>query len=152
MIAMLASGFSVLALALAAVGLYGILSYAVTRRTPEIGVRMALGARRGDVLRMIFGEVLRLVAIGVAIAIPVAFLGGKLVNGMLFGVSVTDPAAMLITAGFSWPWQPSPFFCRHAGRRAWIRWPPFEAIDAFANPLVRGLLRGAGVESASSGC
>ena len=98
MIAVLASGFGALALVLAAVGLYGILSYAVTRRTPEIGIRMALGAKRVDVLRMILSEVLRIVAIGVAIAIPVVFACGKLVAGMLFGVSVMDPVAILIAA------------------------------------------------------
>ena len=98
MIALLASGFGALALVLAAVGLYGILSYAVTRRTPEIGVRMALGAKRADVLRMILSEVLRIVAIGVAIAVPVVFACGKLVAGMLFGVSVMDPAAIVIAA------------------------------------------------------
>jgi ABC-type antimicrobial peptide transport system permease subunit len=98
MIALLASGFGVLALVLAAVGLYGILSYAVTRRTPEIGVRMALGAKRADVLRMIFSEVLRIVVIGIAVAIPIVFACRKLLAGMLFGVSVMDPAAMVIAA------------------------------------------------------
>ena len=97
-IALLASAFGVFALVLAAVGLYGILSYSVTRRTPEIGVRMALGAKRGDVLRMILGQVLRIVAIGMAIAIPLVFVGGKLVAGMLFGVSVMNPAAIVIAA------------------------------------------------------
>jgi predicted permease len=98
MIALLASGFGALALVLAAVGLYGILSYAVTRRTPEIGVRMALGARRADVLRMIFGEVLRILTVGMVIAIPAVFVCGKLLAGMLFGVSVMDPAAIGIAA------------------------------------------------------
>lgn len=98
MIALLASGFGALALVLAALGLYGILSYAVTRRTPEIGVRMALGANRADVLRMIFNEVLRIVALGIAVAIPAVFACGKLVAGMLFGVSVMDPAAIGIAA------------------------------------------------------
>jgi ABC-type antimicrobial peptide transport system permease subunit len=98
MIALLASGFGALALVLAALGLYGILSYAVTRRTPEIGVRMALGAKRADVLRMIFNEVLRIVALGIAVAIPAVFACGKLVAGMLFGVSVMDPAAIGIAA------------------------------------------------------
>ena len=98
MIALLASVFSVLALVLAAVGLYGIQSYAVTRRTAEIGVRMALGASRSGVLRMIFGEALRLISIGIAIAVPVAFAGGKLVTGMLFGVSAKDPAAVIVSS------------------------------------------------------
>ncbi len=97
-IAMLASGFSLLALLLAAVGLYGVLSYTVTRRTSEIGIRMALGAMRGDVLRMILGEVVRVVLIGIAIALPVAFACSKLVAGMLFGVSLTDPDTILLSS------------------------------------------------------
>jgi putative ABC transport system permease protein len=97
MIALLASGFSVLALLLAGVGLYGVMSYAVTRRTAEIGVRMALGAMRGDVLRMILGEVLLLVAIGIAVAIPVALACRKLISGMLFGVGVADPATVVVS-------------------------------------------------------
>ncbi len=94
MIAMLVSGFSLLALLLAAVGLYGVMSYAVTRRTAEIGVRMALGAVSGDVLSMVLGEVLRLIFIGIAIAIPAAFVCSKLIAGILFGVSVTDPGTI----------------------------------------------------------
>ena len=97
MIALLASGFSLLALLLAAVGLYGVLSYAVTRRTAEIGVRMAFSAMRSDVLGMILREVLLLITVGIAVAIPVAFACGKLISGMLFGVSVTDPATVLVS-------------------------------------------------------
>jgi putative ABC transport system permease protein len=96
MIAQLASGFGALALLLAAVGLYGILSYAVTQRTPEIGIRMALGAKRTDVLLMILWAALRIVVIGVAVAAPVVFFCGKLISGMLFGVTAADPAAVVI--------------------------------------------------------
>lgn len=95
MIALLASGFSLLALLLAAVGLYGVMSYAVIRRTAEIGIRMALGAMRADVLRMVLGEVLLLVLVGIAIALPIAFACNKLISGMLFGVSATDPGIVL---------------------------------------------------------
>jgi predicted permease len=98
MIAMLASGFGLLALLLAAVGLYGVMSYTVTRRTAEIGVRMALGALRGDVLRMVLGEVVRVVLIGTAIALPVAFFCSRLVTGMVFGVSVTDPGTIIVSS------------------------------------------------------
>jgi len=93
----LASVFSALSLVLAAVGLYGILSYAVTRRIPEIGIRMALGAGRADVLRMIFREVSRIVGVGIAFAIPVVLVSRKLVAGLLFGVSATDPAVIAVS-------------------------------------------------------
>lgn len=97
MIALLASGFSLLALLLAAIGLYGVMSYAVTRRTAEIGVRMALGAMRSDVLGMVLREVLAVITVGIAVAIPVAFACSKLISGMLFGVSVSDPATMFVS-------------------------------------------------------
>ncbi|MFZ0594210.1 MAG: FtsX-like permease family protein, partial [Bryobacteraceae bacterium] len=97
MIAMLASGFSVLALVLAAVGLYGVMSYAVTRRTAEIGVRMALGAVRADVLRLILGEVALLLAMGISIGLPAALVCGKLVGSMLFGVTVADPTTVVVS-------------------------------------------------------
>jgi predicted permease len=97
MIALLASGFSLLALLLAAVGLYGVMSYTVTRRTAEIGVRLALGAMRSDVLGMILREVLLLITVGIAGAIPIAFACGKLISGMLFGVSVIDPTTVLVS-------------------------------------------------------
>jgi predicted permease len=98
MIALLASGFSLLALVLAAIGLYGVISCAVTSRTAEIGVRMALGAMRGDVLRLVLAQVLRLIAMGIAIAIPAAFACTKLISGMLFGVSAADPFSIAIAS------------------------------------------------------
>lgn len=98
MIAMLASGFSLLALLLAAVGLYGVMSYTVTRRAAEISVRMALGATRGNVLRMVLSEVLQVVAVGIAIALPTAFVSSKLIAGMLFGASATDPGTIVFSS------------------------------------------------------
>jgi predicted permease len=86
--------FGLLALALAAVGLYGITAYSVARRTNEIGVRMALGANRRDVVTMVMRRALVLVAIGLGIGIPVALLGGRLMQTQLYGVKIYDPIAM----------------------------------------------------------
>lgn len=97
MIAMLASGFGLLALTLAAAGLYGVLSYSVSMRDREIGLRMALGANRANVLSMIGREALRSVALGMAIAIPLILMGGKLVAAMLFGVPARSPGSMLVS-------------------------------------------------------
>src|SRR5829696_2357339 len=74
LVARLATGFGVLALLLAAVGLYGVLTYAVTRRTNEIGLRVALGAQQGDVMRMVIGDALKLVLVGVVIGVPLALM------------------------------------------------------------------------------
>ena len=94
--------FGVLALVLASVGLYGITAYSVARRTNEIGVRMALGANRSHVVVMVMRRALVLVAIGLAIGIPVALLGGRLMRTQLYGVRTYDPvtlaAAVLVLA------------------------------------------------------
>ena len=80
-----------LALALATVGVYGVVAYSVTQRTHEIGVRMAIGARPADVVRMVLGEGGRLAIAGVALGSVVAIAGARLIRGLLFEVSATDP-------------------------------------------------------------
>lgn len=82
--------FAGLALLLASVGLYGVMSYTVAGRTREIGLRMALGARRVDVLGLILREAMLLVAAGVVIGVPLALAGGRVLHSFLFGLKSTD--------------------------------------------------------------
>ena len=97
--ARLSTAFAILALAISCVGLYGSMSYRVARRTGEIGIRMALGARRGDVIRMLLGEVILVVAAGLAISVPAAVAASKLVESFLFGMRPNDPAALTGSVG-----------------------------------------------------
>ena len=90
--------FGALALVLAAIGIYGVTSYATAQRTTEIGVRMALGAQRRDVLRLIVGESLRVVLIGVALGALGAFGASRLIREMLFGVTPADPLTFTLAA------------------------------------------------------
>ncbi len=90
-IAMLASVFGLLATLLAGIGLYGILAYSTAQRTREIGIRMALGARRVTVVGLILREVLLLAGVAMAVTIPLAMLATRMVRSQLFGVSVADP-------------------------------------------------------------
>jgi predicted permease len=83
--------FAAAALALAAVGIYGVVAFSVTRRTQEVGIRMALGAPRTDILRLIVGEGARLAVSGVAIGVAASFAITRLLSSLLFGVSATDP-------------------------------------------------------------
>jgi predicted permease len=94
-IAQLSSFFGLLAIFLSSIGIYGLMSYVVSRRTNEIGIRMALGAERMHVRWLVMREVLVLVAIGIAVGIPAALLSSKLVASMLFGLSATDTASLL---------------------------------------------------------
>ena len=94
-IALLSITFGILALLISAVGLYGVLAYATAQRTREIGLRIALGANRGTIARMVLMDVLRLVAISVAVALPVSWLITHWVRGQLYGVSGHDPLTML---------------------------------------------------------
>ena len=86
--------FGLLALVLASVGLYGITAYSVARRTNEIGVRMALGANRSNVVALVMRRALLLVAVGLALGIPVALVGGRLMRTQLYGVSAYDPLSL----------------------------------------------------------
>jgi predicted permease len=96
LLARLATGFGVLALLLAAIGLYGVMTYAITRRTSEIGLRVALGARRGAVVGMVLGDALRLVVVGVVVGIPLALGAMQLIRTQLHNVEAADPTALIL--------------------------------------------------------
>jgi ABC-type antimicrobial peptide transport system permease subunit len=106
MVATLSAAFGFLATLLAAIGLYGVMSYAVSQRTREIGVRVALGAGRDTVLWMVLKEVAVLALIGVAIGLPSGYGLGRLVEAQLFGMNARDPltfvaaTATLLLAAF----------------------------------------------------
>ena len=105
LVAGVSGGFGVLALVLAVIGLYGLLSYNVIRQTAEIGVRTALGATVSDILRLVLGAALRAMAAGIALGLPLAWVASSMVGGMLFGLTPTDPStaalaiAVLLLAG-----------------------------------------------------
>jgi predicted permease len=95
LVAQLSAFFGLLAVFLSCIGIYGVMSYVVTRRTNEIGIRMALGAGRSNVLWMVLREILILVAIGVVIGVPATLAGDRLVSKLLFGLRPTDPVTLV---------------------------------------------------------
>jgi putative ABC transport system permease protein len=93
-VALLAASFGVLAALMAAIGLYGVLAYSTAQRTSEIGIRMALGASRASVIRVVLAEVLWLTGIAIAVALPTSLLLGMAVRSQLFGISSWDPLTL----------------------------------------------------------
>ena len=99
LLATLSGFFGALAMLLATIGLYGMLSYSVARRRNEIGVRIALGAGQERVMRLVLGEVVRLVIIGVVLGTVAAFFSTRVMTSFLFGLSASDPTTMIGSAG-----------------------------------------------------
>lgn len=98
MLSFLASGFGVVAIFITAIGLYGVLAYSIAQRTREIGIRMALGATQGSVVKMVLREVLTLTGFSVAAALPLSIALSTFVRSQLFGISDRDPATLLLVS------------------------------------------------------
>ncbi len=95
MFAVLATVFGLLALSLTSIGIYGVVAYQITSRTAEVGIRMALGAQRQDVLWMFMRETLLVLAVGVAFGLPVAVAMAHLLRSLLFGLGPSDPVTII---------------------------------------------------------
>ncbi len=96
--ATLVGAFSMLALFLAAVGLYGVITFSVLQRTREFGIRSALGAGRGDILRLVLGQGTLLIAIGLGLGLVLALASGRIMKAQLFGIAANDPVTLAGTA------------------------------------------------------
>jgi ABC-type antimicrobial peptide transport system permease subunit len=113
LLAALSGFFGILAMALAAIGIYGVVAYGMARRAREIGIRVALGARSGPLIRMVLREALVLVAVGMAIGLPASWAVGQQVSAVLFGVRPVDAAtyagtaAVLVFSGVAAAWIPA---------------------------------------------
>ena len=116
-VASLAGLFGIVALVLAAIGLYGVTAYSVAQRTNEIGIRMALGAGRGNVLGMVLQGAFRRVVFGLALGLPLAVGAGYLLSAQLYGVRFWDPLALGVSAVSLAPARSSPPSFRRAARR-----------------------------------
>jgi putative ABC transport system permease protein len=90
--------FGCLALVLATTGIYGVTAYSVAQRTREIGIRLAIGAQTGDVLKLVMGQGMRLTVIGVAVGLAGAWASTRLMSSLLFGVTATDPVTFAIVS------------------------------------------------------
>jgi putative ABC transport system permease protein len=99
LLATLSGFFGSVALVLAVIGLYGVMSYNVARRTNEIGIRMALGAEQARVLRMVFGEVSLLIFMGLAAGVAAVLATTRLISSLLYGVTPADPISLGVAAG-----------------------------------------------------
>jgi ABC-type antimicrobial peptide transport system permease subunit len=110
--ATLSGFFGFLAALLAAIGLYGVFSYAVVQRTNEIGIRMALGAQRSDVVRMIMREAGLILLLGLAAGTGIALAAAQLAASLLFGLKPRDPLPLIAPRG-SIPWSPCATNRRH---------------------------------------
>ena len=97
--AVLLSIFGAVALALAMIGVYGVMSYSVSQRANEIGIFMALGAQRGDVLRLVMKQGMGMALSGAALGVLAALALGRVVSGLLFGVSGRDPTTLAVVTG-----------------------------------------------------
>ncbi len=118
----LLGGLSLTALILAIVGIYGVIAYSVAERTQEMGIRLALGAARGDIFRLVLRQGLALASVGIVIGLAGALALTRLMESLLYHVSVTDPltfggGAVLFRWSHCWP-----AMFRHGARRKWIRW------------------------------
>ena len=98
-VARLAGLFGIVALLLAAVGLYGVTAYTVAQRTNEIGIRMALGADRSNVVELVLRGAFERVGVGLLLGVPLAIGAGRLISAQLYGVSFWDPVALTVAAG-----------------------------------------------------
>jgi ABC-type antimicrobial peptide transport system permease subunit len=96
---MLLACFGLISLVMGGAGLYGVMSYAVARRTKEIGVRMAIGAQRGDILRMVLREAGLLVGLGLVAGLAVSLAGAQLLRSLLFGIAPRDPLTLVAMCG-----------------------------------------------------